>query len=266
MNSPISSDQPAPDNDERVETICGRHGAYSARVIKHPFGGNPFVSSCPACVEAAKAREESAAEAEKVRQREQRVQTLLNRSGIPQRFHGASIDAYVAETPGQIRVRDACRRYVDGFEQSRKRGASIVMCGRPGTGKTHLACAIAESLITASLTSAEFFTVLGAIRSIKDTYRRDSETSESDAIAALVSPSLLVLDEVGVQVGSEHEKMLLFEIINERYQQCRPTILISNLSGDELTVYLGERIMDRFRECGGILAFDWQSHRGKRAA
>jgi DNA replication protein DnaC len=69
------------------------------------------------------------------------------------------------------------------------------------------------------------------------------------------------MDEVGVQVGSEHEKMLLFEIINERYQECRSTVLISNLTREEIAGYLGQRVMDRFAEGGAVVAFDWDSHR-----
>jgi DNA replication protein DnaC len=41
---------------------------------------------------------------------------------------------------------------------------------------------------------------------------------------------------------------------------------VSNLNATELEHYLGERIVDRFREMGAVLAFDWESHRGRRAA
>jgi DNA replication protein DnaC len=107
-------------------------------------------------------------------------------------------------------------------------------------------------------------TVLSAIRHIKDTYRRDSDRSESQAIDDLVAVDLLILDEVGAQVGSEHEKMLMFEVINERYQQLRSTVLISNLTREELSEFLGDRVMDRFRESGAVIAFDWKSHRGSK--
>lgn len=73
---------------------------------------------------------------------------------------------------------------------------------------------------------------------------------------------LLIIDEVGVQFGSESEKIILFEIINERYEQMKPTILISNLSEDELSRYVGERIIDRMREGkGAVINFDWESYR-----
>jgi DNA replication protein DnaC len=114
------------------------------------------------------------------------------------------------------------------------------------------------------LASVAFGTVASLLRHIKATYAKDSQRTEQDAIDDLLRPDLLILDEVGVQVGSEHEKLLMFEVLNGRYQELRPTVLISNLDVAELEAFLGHRVMDRYRECGSVLAFDWQSHRGQK--
>ena len=119
-----------------------------------------------------------------------------------------------------------------------------------------------NTVINQHLGSAAFGTVAAFLRRIKSTYSKDSQSSEQRAIDELLRPELLVLDEVGVQVGSEHEKLLMFEILNGRYQELRPTILVSNLNTEALESFLGQRVMDRYRECGSILAFDWQSYRG----
>ena len=75
---------------------------------------------------------------------------------------------------------------------------------------------------------------------------------------------MLILDEVGVQFGSETEENLLFDIINTRYEDRKPTILISNLDGAGVKKYLGERAFDRIREDGGkLIPFTWSSYRGK---
>lgn len=75
-------------------------------------------------------------------------------------------------------------------------------------------------------------------------------------------PDLLILDEVGVQFGSDTEKLMLFDILNERYERRHPTILMSNLPRDEVSAYLGERVFDRLREDGGeFISFTWESHR-----
>ena len=50
--------------------------------------------------------------------------------------------------------------------------------------------------------------------------------------------------------------------MNGRYEQMRPTIVLSNLVRDELSAYLGARVLDRLTEGGGVVvAFDWDSYR-----
>ena len=102
-----------------------------------------------------------------------------------------------------------------------------MFCGGVGAGKTHLAVGIAHRLMEQGRI-AVFTSVINAIRRVKDTYRRDSGQSRQ-VVAGFIRPDLLILDEVGVQFGSETEKMILFEIINGRYEQLKPTIVISNL-------------------------------------
>ena len=112
-----------------------------------------------------------------------------------------------------------------------------------------------------------FTTVMRAIRRVKDTWSRESRESETQAIAALVFPDLLILDEIGVQFGSDTERLILFDVLNERYEKRRPTLLLSNLNIDEVKAYLGERVFDRLREDGGeAIVFDWASWRGRIAA
>jgi DNA replication protein DnaC len=83
----------------------------------------------------------------------------------------------------------------------------------------------------------------------------------------MVFPDLLILDEVGVQFGSDTEKLLLFDVLNERYEQRKPTLLLSNLALDGVKAFLGERIYDRLREDGAeAVVFDWDSWRGRIAA
>jgi DNA replication protein DnaC len=247
-----------------VDANCEKHGSYQAKQFAGPFGGKPITFGCGQCAIESQAREAQEKEASRLRAQQEKVTTLFRRSGIPARFQDRTFDSYRTDIEGQKHALRVARRLVSSIVEDPRKGASLILCGNPGTGKTHIACAAGREL-TEHMRSVQFDTVLSMIRHIKDTYRRDSTRSESDAIADLIAPDLLIMDEVGVQIGSEHEKMLVFEIINERYQECRSTILISNLNRDELTTYLGERVMDRFREAGGVVAFDWASQRGKAA-
>ncbi|EDH5493481.1 AAA family ATPase, partial [Salmonella enterica subsp. enterica serovar Java] len=78
------------------------------------------------------------------------------------------------------------------------------------------------------------------------------------------SLDLLIIDEVGVQFGSASELAILQEIVNVRYENVLPTILISNLTFEQLKDTIGERIVDRVTNGGrNRLAFNWESFRGK---
>jgi DNA replication protein DnaC len=74
----------------------------------------------------------------------------------------------------------------------------------------------------------------------------------------------LIIDEVGMQFGSDTEKMIIFDIIDGRYNNMLPTILISNLELSEVKELIGDRSIDRLREDGGVVvAMKWASNRGK---
>lgn len=222
-------------------------------------------SRCPKCAEALaelrKKREE-----EEERERQQKAwEYRLRRSCIPERFLDRTLKSFKAETPEQQRALAFANAYADDFDNVMKIGRCALFVGSPGTGKTHLAAGIALRLMHRDKRVVLFTTVMRAIRGIKDTWTKGSETTETQAIEALVYPDLLILDEVGVQFGSETEKLMLFDVLNERYEKRKPCLLLSNLAIDDVKAFLGERVFDRLREDGGeAVAFDWDSYRGRK--
>jgi DNA replication protein DnaC len=271
MPQPLTTSSPRvyadPAGTIETDDTCPSHGPCTSVQYPDPIYPGKFMRPmrrCEKCREE-RAAEESARKArDEQRERDATINRLYGRACIPARFKDRTLDNYRAEGVGQRRALNVARKFVEGWAEQSARGTSLIFTGGPGTGKTHLACGIANAIIEQHQASALFLGALEALRSIKATYNRDSEISEQDAIDNLISPRLLILDEIGVQLGTEHEKMLLFDVLNGRYQECRPTILLSNLSGDDLEQYLGQRVMDRYRECGAVLAFDWESYRGRQ--
>lgn len=236
---------------------CAKHGAFECTVTT--LGKRTFESDCPVCT---RQRDDERERAEKEARREAYVERLLARVGVPPRFADATLANYQPTTERAEKVHAACRRYVETWPERFEKGSSLILSGDVGTGKTHLACAIAKALVNKHQASAHYTTVLRAIQRVRSTYGQGAGETEQDVLDHLSSVDLLILDEVGMQSGSNHEHNTLFEILNRRYENVLPTIVISNLGIKELVDAIGDRLVDRLKEHGAVLAFKWESHRG----
>ena len=245
---------------ETKPAVCETHGEFASR---HIFGA--IWSHCPTCQTERSAAEAADKAARERKEQAERWRQKIGDSGIPERFQTRSLPSFIAETDKQKAALAFCIDYADSFDEVLRTGRCAVFLGLPGTGKTHLAVGIGLRIMHRDNRTVLFTTVMRAIRRVKDTWIRGSQESETSAIAALVFPDLLILDEVGVQFGSETEKLILFDVLNERYEKHKPSLMLSNLTASEVQAFLGERIFDRMREDGGeVIPFDWASHRGSK--
>ena len=226
-----------------------RNGSWLA---EHP---ERFV--CYPCEESERIRREQES---KDKEKEIRIQKRLNISGIGERFIGMGFLRYKPENEDAEKVLHECIEFTRNFSSGN--GTNLLLIGSPGTGKNMLAAIIGQSVIKKDFSSAHT-TALRCVRRVKDSWKHN-DVDEQDIIDRYTSPDLLVIDEVGVQFGSPTELLYLTEIINERYEKRKSTILISNLTVKQLEETIGARIMDRFYEDGSkTLVFNWPSYRRK---
>jgi len=219
-----------------------------------------YASGCPECQKEAEAEASAARAAEYQRLA---VKAKLRDAGIPARFALATLESFVADSRDQKDALKAAMKYAADFSEALVHGRCLAFVGPPGTGKTHLAVGIVREIL-AQGHSALITTVGDYVREIKDQcWGKDKESTESVVIAKYRAPDLLVLDEVGVQFGSQTEENLIFTLINKRYEDLKPTLVISNEVEDGLEKYLGRRTFDRLKDGGGlIIPFPWESYRG----
>ena len=143
-------------------------------------------------------------------------------------------------------------------------GRSLVLHGKPGRGKTHLAVAIAYRAIQNGF-DAIFVTAAELIDDLSAAFRSGRL---ADALARYVSPHVLVVDEVGYLTYGTDAANMLYHVVNDRHRLRRSMVFTSNkhpnawgtvLHDDDLA----QAIVDRVLERGRLLRLDGPSIRTK---
>lgn len=246
-----------------VTGVCDTHGNWSLNIPAFLAGKAP--TRCPSCAKAAReAEEERQREAEKAKRAERDKQVRIDRlqkAGVGLRHMGKTFDAFVANTKELREALALCRSLSESVIAGEPSAPSLIMIGNTGTGKSHLGCAITVATSDAGK-DVRRIQASELIRNIKAAWAPKAAYTEQEAIDHYGYMDLLVLEEIGVQFGSDTERLYLFEVVNKRYEACLPTVLISNLDMERLTSEVGERVVDRLREDGGrLLTFTGKSWR-----
>lgn len=176
---------------------------------------------------------------------------------VCKRFEKAALDNYrIASPEQQMLIETLKEKAQNGFDKN------IIIIGGVGTGKTHLAYAILNELagkrISPDIPEYRWYcedivvyrTVKGIIDNIHDAWN-DKTCSDMEHLCTC---PLLIIDEIGVQYGSDSERTELYTVFNRRYEDELPIIAISNNKLSELQRILGQRIYDRLT--GGALIFE----------
>ncbi len=189
-----------------------------------------------------------------------RANDSMGRSGILELHLSCRVDNYIANTADQNKVKDFARHYVDNFHLNN--GSGFIFSGSAGTGKNHLAAAICLELMDMNY-SCMVATVNELMQKLRNTYQRDSKITEDEFIRTIINFDLLVIDEIGLQRGTDAEKLAINQIVDGRMCRMKPTGMLTNLDAQEINEVLGVRVMDRMRNNNGKwLQFNWDSHRG----
>jgi DNA replication protein DnaC len=223
---------------------CDQHGAADVLVRT----GSPW--HCPRCLDAvlvAEARDSWMAE---------RSAALMSAATIPKKYLEQK---FIASTPEQKGVRHTTRMFRD-FILGEPAWGALILSGTTGTGKTLLACDLAQSLIKNAVRSIRYITANGMISEIQASYSDDKKSQEGE-ILRFVQYDILILDEIDAKPDRENANLLLTEVINRRYNENKPVIAISNQPLADLAKFVGDRVHSRLHENSFICAFTWSDAR-----
>lgn len=168
---------------------------------------------------------------------------LLEESKLGRRFKERTFKTFNADT-----FKDALAkayRYAENFDAND--GEGIMFLGSVGTGKTHLAAAIANYVISEYGIPVRFVTSIELFSAL-----RDFENNKN-AIDKIKDIPLLIIDDLGKEKVTEWNREKLFEIINYRYENYLPIIITTNGNAREIEANIGEAAYSRLCEmCQGV--------------
>lgn len=237
---------------------CDEHGAYQGEPLE--VLGREWDVHCPECI---KREDERIARSEEEGAKRAYIEKL-KKANIEPSYWDKGLHNFVRDTPEQEKAFRAVSDMVYGNVKK------IIMTGKNGTGKTHLACAIIPVLGGKIMTMYEISTTIRA------SYTARATETELEIVDGLATLPLLVIDELGRTKGGDAEQNWLSYILDKRHVRNLPTILITNKHvkkdctsepkgcADCLENYISEDVMSRLSENGVLVRLTGEDYRRRK--
>ena len=198
----------------------------------------------------------------------ERVERLFGKSGIKKRFLQRTFESFRRNTEGRERSYRIAKEYAENWQKHFEKGEGLYIEGTNGTGKTHLAAAIAIDLLMKGVpvickTSSD---ILQDIRKAYDC----KDVSEETIVDMYKNVDLLVIDDLGKEPCTEWSVSMFYSIINDRYEDMKPTIITTNYGANQLIERMTPKggdnsavvaIISRLQETSMVMTMAWKDMR-----
>ncbi len=134
----------------------------------------------------------------------------------------------------------------------------LTLVGLTGTGKTHLAAAIARARV-AQGDRVHFAVVPDLLDHLRRAYGPTEPASYDEVLDSLREADLLVLDDLGAHSTTAWAQEKLYQLFSYRYLQRKPTVITTNANPEELDPRLSSRLLDH--EVGQVYRLLSRDHR-----
>ena len=129
---------------------------------------------------------------------------------------------------GQNPQMQLARRYVNHWPEMREKNVGLLLWGGVGTGKSYTAGCIANALMEqeVAVCMTNFARIMNELNS--------TFAGRNEVVDKLCSYPLLVIDDFGMERGTEYALEQIYNIIDSRYRSRKPLIVTTNLTLTEL--------------------------------
>jgi DNA replication protein DnaC len=180
------------------------------------------------------------------------ISKLFNLAGIPTLYRNAKLIPVTHEQTEIYKKMSAfCRKFKSHYANQ---GRKITIHGAFGTGKTYLASAIANELMGQGF-SVIYMTLREVLFQMQSAWKNSSSKSEQDILKDFLKPDLIIIDEVGlldsfgnVLPSRDFEESRISAIYDLFYREKKTVINITNLSTEQLEIFLTPRIYQRITQ------------------
>ena len=142
------------------------------------------------------------------------------------------------------------------FTRQIEEGASLLLWGPTGLGKTFLCNAIAKGVLEQGKVVLYFTS--GQLCRLFEAYRfgaKDEYVPKVDPMEDLLDADLLIIDDLGTEFSTVLTASELFRVINERALRKKSVVLSTNLGADKLVNQYSDRFLSRVRGTYEVMAF-----------
>lgn len=139
----------------------------------------------------------------------------------------------------------------------------VILYGRTGTGKSHLAVSMLREWCSKDEPRCGYTTEKEIFYDCTKTISSKSTTIDS-VLDKYINYDQLVIDELGRAEPSPFKKENLLEIITQRLERKKKTVIIGNMTTETLVAYFSDAVLSRMKAGGHSFLFTEEDYRSKK--